>query len=47
MDENGEAQMYCVDERHGTPCPLPCRACEEECDPKAIVTPLELAIQWQ
>jgi len=28
--------LYCVDPRHGTPCPLPCQGCEEEgCDPAA------------
>ncbi len=25
------ADEYCHDERHDEPCPLPCRACEEEC----------------
>ena len=24
---------YCYDERHELPCPLPCRACAEECEP--------------
>lgn len=25
-------QRYCHDPRHDTPCPLPCYACEQECD---------------
>lgn len=25
-------QEYCHDERHETPCPLPCTACEMECN---------------
>lgn len=25
----------CMDKRHATPCPLPCAACEMECDPSA------------
>lgn len=30
---------YCVDDRHGTPCPQPCLACEgEDCDPDARVS---------
>ena len=29
---------YCVDERHGTPCPQPCRAClDEGCDGSTVV----------
>lgn len=27
----------CFDERHGDPCPGPCTACDEECDPKAFI----------
>jgi len=29
-----ETGMFCHDLRHETPCPLPCEACEEECDKK-------------
>jgi hypothetical protein len=35
--------IYCVDDRHGTPCPQPpngarCEACDDEdCDPTATV----------
>jgi hypothetical protein len=25
------AGKWCVDERHGTPCPQPCAACADEC----------------
>lgn len=29
--------LYCVDDRHGTPCPDPCPACAEEgCDPRRV-----------
>ena len=24
--------MVCTDPRHGTPCPLPCASCEDDCD---------------
>lgn len=27
-------KMFCHDPRHATPCPLPCEACKEECNPK-------------
>ncbi len=27
----------CQDPRHETPCPLPCEACEQECDPEEWV----------
>lgn len=39
--------IYCVDDRHGTPCPQPpqgdrCDACEADgCDPTAIVEALD------
>jgi len=37
--------IYCVDDRHGTPCPQPCTTCYvERCDPKEQVeadTPVE------
>ena len=32
MSVQTETQYYCHDEKHGTPCPLPCPACEEECN---------------
>lgn len=25
------SKEYCYDERHDAPCPLPCKACEDEC----------------
>jgi hypothetical protein len=28
---------HCTDPRHGTPCPQPCSACVDECDPQFIV----------
>jgi len=33
--------QFCTHPRHGTPCPLPCLACEEECDIE-IVPSLEI-----
>ena len=27
--------MVCTDERHNPVCPQPCRACAEECEPRA------------
>lgn len=30
--------VYCIDDRHGTPCAEPCVACpDDECDPTARV----------
>ena len=29
--------MICTDPRHDTPCPGPCRACREECNPKFLI----------
>lgn len=29
-----ECRAVCVDLRHDDPCPLPCLACEDECDPR-------------
>lgn len=29
-----KAKKFCHDPRHEKPCPLPCEACEEECDKK-------------
>jgi len=26
-----EEKTFCTHERHGTPCPQPCAACDEEC----------------
>lgn len=26
-------KMYCIDERHDTPCPAPCLACDADCGP--------------
>lgn len=38
----GFPARYCLDPRHGTPCPHPaggtCPACAEECDPAATLT---------
>lgn len=31
-----EASRFCLDNRHANPCPLPCPACEEECDPACM-----------
>jgi hypothetical protein len=31
-----QAPSFCYDPRHDTPCPQPCVACKEECDPKHI-----------
>ncbi len=28
--------LWCHDPVHETPCPQPCRACEEDCDPKYL-----------
>jgi hypothetical protein len=28
------AGKFCHDPRHEKPCPLPCEACKEECDPE-------------
>jgi len=33
-------RMVCKDPRHERPCPLPCEACNEECDPNCK-SPLE------
>lgn len=30
MVEKAKRQEFCEDLRHTTPCPLPCKACEEE-----------------
>lgn len=41
-DEGGEqVATYCHDERHETPCPLPCAACEDECDSTTWTTETE------
>lgn len=29
-----KARKFCHDPRHEKPCPLPCEACKEECDPE-------------
>ena len=29
---------YCNNERHDKPCPLPCQACEEECNSNDLLT---------
>lgn len=29
---NGLPPSFCTDDRHDVPCPLPCSACEDECD---------------
>lgn len=34
MPKKERLKEYCHDPRHHTPCPQPCEACEEECDPK-------------
>lgn len=34
-EELGHA-LYCCDPRHETPCPEPCEACEDECDPQYL-----------
>lgn len=26
------ATLYCIDDRHGTPCPQPCGPCQDECE---------------
>jgi hypothetical protein len=31
-------RTYCMDERHGVPCPLPCPPCQDDCDPTQQVT---------
>ena len=33
VDTDKWAGMFCHDERHDEPCPLPCDACADECDP--------------
>ena len=38
--------IYCVDDRHGTPCPSSCDDCNAECDPSQRVeanSPIEAA----
>jgi hypothetical protein len=32
-----QAQHVCCDGRHETPCPQPCQACVEECDPSLVI----------
>jgi hypothetical protein len=32
-EPKGSVLMHCHDPRHDEPCPLPCAACEDECDP--------------
>jgi len=31
-----DTKMWCHNERHATPCPQPCQACQEECDPSDL-----------
>lgn len=32
---------FCYDPRHYSPCPQPCPACVDECDPALVMTPHE------